>query len=193
MTRTDAKTGLANVIRTISQIARVARPQQVHRPRPQPQQQQYAEYEHVQPQARAPVQQARPVQLARQHYSDSPVPARAQVPGAVPTNDVVYSREQRPARPDPSYSQRHTFTGFGAGIPAQPTARVSYQEQPAYQSHAPQEIQYSAPRAAAPAPAPTYHRQQAGRSASLLDQLAKDYALPQGGAAPLHDITFGYY
>jgi hypothetical protein len=27
----------------------------------------------------------------------------------------------------------------------------------------------------------------------LLDQLAKDYALPQNSAAPLHDITFGYY
>jgi hypothetical protein len=27
----------------------------------------------------------------------------------------------------------------------------------------------------------------------ILDQLARDYALPQGGAAPLHDISFGYY
>ncbi|XP_059610728.1 uncharacterized protein LOC132257724 [Phlebotomus argentipes] len=164
-------------------IARVARPQQV-RPRPQPQQQ-FVEYEHIQPQARAPVQHARPVQLARQHYSESPVPARAQVAGAVPASDVVYSREQRPARPDPAYSQRHTFSGFGSGIPSQQDANL------AYQSQAPQEVQYSAPRAAVPAP--TYSRPQAGRSASLLDQLAKDYALPQNGAAPLHDITFGYY
>ncbi|XP_055676517.1 uncharacterized protein LOC129785878 [Lutzomyia longipalpis] len=174
-------------------IARVARPQ-AHRPRPQPQQQQYVEYEHeqFQPQERAPAPQARPVQLARSHFSDSPVPPRAQVPGAAPTSDVVYSREQRPARPDPSYHQRHTFTGFGAGIPNQPTARVAYQEQPAYQSPAPQEIQYSAPRAAAPLP--NYSRpQSAARSSSVLDQLAKDYALPQGGAPPLHDITFGYY
>lgn len=26
---------------------------------------------------------------------------------------------------------------------------------------------------------------------SVLDQLAKDYALPSGGSQPLHDITFG--
>ncbi|GAB0091977.1 tyrosine-protein phosphatase non-receptor type 23 [Sergentomyia squamirostris] len=169
-------------------IARVARPQTVARPRPQPQQQ-YAEYEHVQQPVRAPPQ-ARPVQLARQHYSESPVPARAQITGAVPSNDVVYSQEQRPARPDPSYHQRHTFTEFGAGIPAQPTARAYHQEQePAYQP-APQQIQYSAPRAATYSPRP---QSSPSRGGSVLDQLAKDYALPQGGAAPLHDITFGYY
>uniref|UniRef100_A0A1L8DJ58 Putative tyrosine-protein phosphatase non-receptor type 23 n=2 Tax=Nyssomyia neivai TaxID=330878 RepID=A0A1L8DJ58_9DIPT len=173
-------------------IARVARPQ-AHRPRPQPQQQQYAEYEHVQPQLRAQVpQQARPVQLARQHFDESPVPARAQISGAVPSSDVVYSREQRPARPDPSYSQRHTFTGFGAGLPSQPAPRVEYQEEPVYQQpQQPQQIQYSAPRAAAPHP--NYRPQPSARSSSVLDQLAKDYALPQGGAPPLHDISFGYY
>lgn len=27
----------------------------------------------------------------------------------------------------------------------------------------------------------------------ILDQLARDYALPQNSAPPLHDISFGYY
>lgn len=44
-----------------------------------------------------------------------------------------------------------------------------------------------------PQPAVYQPRPAQGRSTSVLDQLAKDYALPQGGAAPLHDITFGYY
>lgn len=54
-----------------------------------------------------------------------------------------------------------------------------------------------------PQPQPTQVRYQAAphqsRSSSnnggggLLDQLARDYALPEGSAQPLHDITFGYY
>jgi len=32
-----------------------------------------------------------------------------------------------------------------------------------------------------------------GGGGSLLDQLARDYALPQGNSQPLHDISFGYY
>lgn len=39
------------------------------------------------------------------------------------------------------------------------------------------------------------HHQPQARSGGggLLDQLARDYALPQGAAQPLHDISFGYY
>ncbi|XP_074108791.1 cuticular protein 97Ea [Cotesia typhae] len=35
--------------------------------------------------------------------------------------------------------------------------------------------------------------QRAAHNAGVLDQLAKEYALPQDAAAPLHDISFGYY
>lgn len=38
-----------------------------------------------------------------------------------------------------------------------------------------------------------YTPQPSARSGGVLDQLAKDYALPQGGSQPLHDISFGYY
>lgn len=54
-----------------------------------------------------------------------------------------------------------------------------------------------APRPA-PRPAPSYAPRPnpsvptAGRG-GILDQLSKDYALPDGGASPLHDISFGYY
>ncbi|KAK0174998.1 hypothetical protein PV327_008783 [Microctonus hyperodae] len=37
------------------------------------------------------------------------------------------------------------------------------------------------------------HRSNNPRSGGILDQLARDYALPQGGSPPLHDISFGYY
>lgn len=57
----------------------------------------------------------------------------------------------------------------------------------------------AAPRAAAPRPAPSYAPRPnpsiptAGRNGGILDQLSKDYALPDGGASALHDISFGYY
>ncbi|KAL7286893.1 hypothetical protein TKK_0018840 [Trichogramma kaykai] len=51
-----------------------------------------------------------------------------------------------------------------------------------------------------PAPVQEHHLQaraqpqaRSGANGGLLDQLARDYALPAGGAAPLHDISFGYY
>lgn len=47
------------------------------------------------------------------------------------------------------------------------------------------------PQSFAPRPNPV--ARQSGSGGGVLDQLAKDYALPQGGAAPLHDISFGYY
>nr|XP_034187488.1 uncharacterized protein LOC117607654 [Osmia lignaria] len=46
-------------------------------------------------------------------------------------------------------------------------------------------------------PAPVQERrsqpQPRSQSGGILDQLARDYALPQGVAPPLHDISFGYY
>ncbi|KAJ0175859.1 hypothetical protein K1T71_009018 [Dendrolimus kikuchii] len=50
-----------------------------------------------------------------------------------------------------------------------------------------------------PEPEPRFSPQQFSQQPrntqpfSMLDQLLKEYSLPQGGAAPLHDITFGSY
>lgn len=37
------------------------------------------------------------------------------------------------------------------------------------------------------------HRSNNLHNGGILDQLARDYALPEGGSPPLHDISFGYY
>lgn len=125
----------------------------------------------------------------------SPVPPRPQIANAGPT-DVIYSPKQRPARPEIDYDTRpqifpnvapasehqirYSAPAFASAAPA-PLPKSNPAPQPAY---APQ------PR---PAPAVYQPRPTQGRSTSVLDQLAKDYALPQGGSAPLHDISFGYY
>lgn len=99
--------------------------------------------------------------------SSGPVPHRAQVPGAIPaggsSTGIVYS-QPRPAPKPQAFTQ------------AVPAARPAPQ-QPVY--HA-QPI----------APAPS--RPQARQTGGILDQLARDYALPPGGQ-PLHDISFGFY
>jgi hypothetical protein len=97
--------------------------------------------------------------------SFGPVPPRAQIPGAIPAGGSsagIVYSEPRPA-PKPQ-----TFT---QAIPA--------------------------PRPAPPSP--VYHAQpivpsrpQSRQAGGILDQLARDYALPPGGQ-PLHDISFGFY
>uniref|UniRef100_A0A182LX73 Uncharacterized protein n=1 Tax=Anopheles culicifacies TaxID=139723 RepID=A0A182LX73_9DIPT len=86
-----------------------------------------------------------------------------------------------PQAPEPKI--RYSQPSFAPSArPQQHTAKSANPEplQPAFPQPRPQPAVYQ------PRPAQ-------GRSTSVLDQLAKDYALPQGGAAPLHDITFGYY
>ncbi|XP_053699277.1 tyrosine-protein phosphatase non-receptor type 23 [Sabethes cyaneus] len=175
----------------------------VPQPRPQPQPQFY-DYEDEQQQPRANPQpqyhqQAQYVQTSNFGPAAGPatLPQRAHIPNAVPV-DVVYSPKQRPARPEPEYDTRpqtfpsapapqpkirYSAPAFAAAGPA-PLPKSNFGFAPAEPAFAPQ------PR---PSPAAYQPRPAQGRSTSVLDQLAKDYALPQGGAAPLHDISFGYY
>uniref|UniRef100_A0AAG5DX13 Cuticular protein RR family n=1 Tax=Anopheles atroparvus TaxID=41427 RepID=A0AAG5DX13_ANOAO len=184
--------------------------QQQQQPQQQQQRPQYYDYEdNQQPQQLAqPKYQPAPQYVQRSHFaagpshSPAPAPPRAQIPNAVPV-DVVYSPKQLPARPDAEYRSvgPQTFPG------AAPEPKIRY-SQPAFapaalpSQHSSAKSANHAPQSAfAPAPLPQPHPQPAvyqprpaqGRSTSVLDQLAKDYALPQGGSAPLHDITFGYY
>lgn len=46
---------------------------------------------------------------------------------------------------------------------------------------------------AVPRPIAQQSSGRGGTPRGILDQLARDYALPQNAAAPLHDISFGYY
>lgn len=170
-----------------------------NRPRPQarPQYPQYDDYEQEsRPQYSAPPPPPPP---QPQHSQPAPVPPRLQIPSARQT-DVVYSPQQRPARPEPSFSQSSSFGGDQSNLRL---SRPSYAPVPSSNSinHEPirpvvEPVQY-APRSQPPPPPPQpiYRAPQPqGRSSpSLLDQLAKDYALPQSDTQPLHDISFGYY
>ncbi|KAH8306404.1 hypothetical protein KR018_010702 [Drosophila ironensis] len=195
------------------------RPQPAPVPRPQPQPQpQYVQYEEEEEPPRrvqyAP--QPQPLPQPQQHHQPSvgPAPPRIQVPGAQRTTDVLYSPLQRPARPEPDYSQSQSF---GDGPSNVRISRPVYALPPASPAPSSARAQgFLAPASGGrpllepvgfgPSPAPparpvqqSYQPQPQSRSggggggASLLDQLARDYALPQGNAQPLHDITFGYY
>ncbi|XP_055523976.1 tyrosine-protein phosphatase non-receptor type 23 [Wyeomyia smithii] len=184
--------------------------EEIQQPRPQPQyydyeeEQQQPQQRQHQPQPQPQYQQAQYVQTS--HFGPSagpaPAPQRAHIPNAVPI-DVVYSPKQRPARPEPDYDTRPQTFPNAAGPAPKPKIRFSA---PAFAAASPAPLPKSnfapqtsfAPQPAfapqpRPSPAVYQPRPAQGRSTSVLDQLAKDYALPQGGAAPLHDISFGYY
>ncbi|EAT45700.1 AAEL003027-PA [Aedes aegypti] len=198
-------------------------PQPSPQPQPQPQYYDYEEEQHQpqlqhhqQPQLHTqahfqpqPQQQPRyipqPQQPQVQYVQNShfgpgalaagPAPQRAHIANAAPI-DVVYSPKQRPARPEQDYDTRPQT--FPNAAPA-PEPKIRYSA-PAFAAAAPAPLPKSNPApqpvfAPQPRPAPAVYqpRPAQGRSTSVLDQLAKDYALPQGGAAPLHDISFGYY
>lgn len=81
-----------------------------------------------------------------------------------------------------------------AAAPQSPLSRQSILQQnedPA----PPSQLYNQGPAQFGPAPVQEHRSQPQPRSQSggILDQLARDYALPQGAAAPLHDISFGYY
>ncbi|XP_055851372.1 proline-rich proteoglycan 2 isoform X2 [Episyrphus balteatus] len=184
-------------IRPNRPYVRPNRPQPAPRPQPRPQPQfpQYDDYE----QENRQQQYAPPPQ---QHSQPAPAPPRLQIPGARQT-DVVYSPQQRPARPESQFSQ----SSFGGDQSNLRLSRPSYAPVPSGNSinHEPirpvvEPVQFG-PRSQPPPPPPqqpSYRapppQQSQGRSSpSLLDQLAKDYALPQTDTQPLHDISFGYY
>ncbi|XP_055617583.1 protein TsetseEP isoform X2 [Toxorhynchites rutilus septentrionalis] len=188
--------------------------QDIPQPRPQPRPQpQYYDYEDEQPQQQPqpqpqpqfrpqPQPKYQPQNIAPQaQYVQQSHFGSAALSGGAPL-DVVYSPKQRPARPEigfdtrpqtfpnaapaPETKIRFSAPSFAGAAPA-PLPKPAPAPQPAY---APQPAFAPQPR---PAPAAYQPRPAQGRSTSVLDQLAKDYALPQGGSAPLHDITFGYY
>lgn len=192
------------------------------RPQPQPQPQ-YYDYEEEQQQPQQPQQYQQPQQhhhvpqpqpqpkYVQQHqHQQLPQPQQAHyvqnshfggaIPNAAPV-DVIYSPKQGPARPEPNFDNTRPQS-FPNAAPAPPQPKIRFSA-PAFAGAAPAPLPKSnpipqpayapQPRPVAPAPAIYQPRPAQGRSTSVLDQLAKDYALPQGGSAPLHDITFGYY
>ncbi|KAF4524052.1 hypothetical protein B566_EDAN017527, partial [Ephemera danica] len=144
----------------------------------------------------APEHARRPAPVPKRPLSipgAAPVPQRpVAIPGAIPAP----VRSSAPARPA-------QFQGaFQAPDPVRPRAQPQQHspragpQQQHQQHHQQQPQQFFQPQPAPQAfhqPAPQQARAfQAPRAAhgSVLDQLAKDYALPQGGSAATHDITF---
>lgn len=123
------------------------------------------------PQTRPPTKSFSPAPLR-------PAPQSFSFADPAPVDEQDNYAEPAPApRPSPKISYAQP-----APAPARPLPQFAGTFGPAPKA---------APQFAAPAPRPNPVTRQSG--GGVLDQLAKDYALPQGGAAPLHDISFGYY
>ncbi|XP_073949914.1 uncharacterized protein [Choristoneura fumiferana] len=168
------------------------RPQQQYRapqPQPQPQPQYRAPQPQPQPQYRAP--QPQPQQ---QYRAPQPQYRPQQAAAPAPPKPQFFSG----AAPAPV--ERESFFN-PAPPPPRPQARQQpdFRPAPQFQAFTPKpQVEYSQDFAPAPAE-PRYNQNnfQQPRSQSqpfsMLDQLLKEYSLPAGGAAPLHDITFGSY
>ncbi|KAK9887270.1 hypothetical protein WA026_021122 [Henosepilachna vigintioctopunctata] len=168
------------------------------RPRPQP------VYESFQaPQFSPDLERSRP----------APVPARAQVPGAVQTTTLNFGPPQRAVPQAPAHTRsfapaprpaenQFSFGDFESAQPVRTAPRITYaQPSPLPSQFVPESrpaprynpVQSPAPIAAPSRPRPAPNSVAPRGSGGILDQLSRDYALPEGGAAPLHDISFGYY
>ncbi|XP_070507791.1 uncharacterized protein [Chironomus tepperi] len=144
------------------------------------QQPQYDAYENRQP-AQFPQQEYNPSptqapQAPQQNYNAN---RPADFPLFTPVNSRadVFKKAQKPSPVPPRPQEAYTE----AFAPQQ-----SYQPQYSAPQPQPQPIQQQQPQR------PSYAPKPQSRGTSILDQLQKDYALPQGGSAALHDISFGY-
>ncbi|KAI8130373.1 hypothetical protein FF38_00430 [Lucilia cuprina] len=97
-----------------------------------------------------------------------------------------------PVTPAPSSARAQGFLGPASGgrphlEPFQfgPSQQAAPAPRPVPQSIPVQQPRYQQPQ--------LQSRSSGGGGGSLLDQLARDYALPEGTSQPLHDISFGYY
>ncbi|CAG9823498.1 unnamed protein product [Phaedon cochleariae] len=148
----------------------------------------------------APVRPARPVRprpqpQPQQSFEAFSPPQHLNSTGAAPAPapaDVQHFDFGPPAHPAPARS----FAPAPRPRPA--PAQFGFDDDGSYEQRPAPRMTYAqpAPQQYAPRPAPQYKATfipQASGRGGILDQLSKDYALPNDGAAPLHDISFGYY
>jgi len=127
-------------------------------------------YEEYQQQQQQQQQQQRPAYQPQSHTQAIYAPAQI--------------APSRPALPKPPI-----FTPAAA-----PQQNAAYAPAPTSQLYNQGPIQFNpAPNQAPNQPADDHSQPQTRSGGGILDQLARDYALPQGVAPPLHDISFGYY
>lgn len=150
-------------------------------------------YERSQYQPAVQQQQYQPPRAHTQAVYAPQQSARARVPAPAPQRPIFAQAAPAPlpqSRQELGYSAPRQQAY--APRPAPVHQQQSYDEpEPIPQQYSQQgPVQFApAPHQSAPRPQPQARSQGGG----ILDQLARDYALPQGGAAPLHDISFGYY
>ncbi|XP_039751557.1 protein TsetseEP-like [Pararge aegeria] len=147
-------------------------PRPAPRPTPQPQQQ-YRPAPQPQQQYRPPPQQSAPAPPRPQFFAGAapaPAPSRDSFfnPEPQQPRQQQYKPKQefRPAPQPQQFAPRQTQADFGQDYNSGPQRFPSanqVQQQPRSQPY------------------------------SMLDQLLKEYSLPQGGSAPLHDISFGSF
>jgi len=157
---------------------------------------QYQVVEQQEPSRNAAPAPPRRIQVA----GAAPVPPRAEIPGAAPARRINAAPAPQAARAGPSAPQQYRPQAAAPTPPrrvqvagAAPVAQPQqyFQPAPQYQAapSAPQQPIHYQPAPVAAARSPQPQKARAYPTGSILDQLAKDYALPQGGS-PLHDITF---
>lgn len=153
--------------------------QQAQPPPPRIQQLLYQQQQQAQLQAQ---QQARQQQQQQAQYEQA-----RPLPPSQSHTQAVY--QPRPALPK---QQQPIFTPAARqDLPRQSLLQRGYEGEPA-----PARNYNQGPVQFAPAPVqetrhnPQTRSQPAG---GLLDQLEREYRLPEGGAQPLHDISFGFY
>ncbi|XP_031834410.1 cuticular protein 97Ea [Nomia melanderi] len=145
--------------------------------------------------------------LEAQAYQQANQQARAPLRSA-PAPQPALQYEQPAYQPPPSHTQavypaqaprqqalpKQLFTPSG-GVPQPPSSRQSPILQQNEEPSPPSQLYNQGPAQFGPAPIQERRSQPQPRSQSggILDQLARDYALPQNVAPPLHDISFGYY
>ncbi|XP_020287078.1 uncharacterized protein LOC109856346 [Pseudomyrmex gracilis] len=127
-----------------------------------------------------------------QRQQQQPARPAYQPPQQTHTQAVYAPAQVAPSRP--ALPKPPIFTPNAAAAPA-PQQSPILQQRPVYDEPAPASQLYNqGPAQFSPAPSQERRSQPQPRSGGgILDQLARDYALPQGVAPPLHDISFGYY
>lgn len=140
-------------------------------------------------------------------YQEYQRPVQQRIPQQVaPAPAAAPPRPQYRAPVQPAPPQYHTEAIYGAAPPKGQVftpsgqqsqllrAQDNYEQAPASQAYNQGPVQFGpAPVRESSAPQTRSAQPSAAPGGGILDQLARDYALPPGSAAPLHDISFGYY
>ncbi|CAG4949592.1 unnamed protein product [Colias eurytheme] len=150
---------------------------------------------------------------APQQYRPAPQPAPAPQqyrPTPAPQQYTAPQQQYRPQQSAPAPPKPQFFAGAApapaedlfspapAARPQQYRPKQDFRPAPQPQQFAPRhtEVDFNqdfAPSAPQPRFPPNQFPPQRNQPYSMLDELLKEYALPKGGAAAVHDITFGSY